>query len=65
MTTAATSTIPVGLADLDMYDATTKQLVWRGTATKALDTKAKPDKQMKNRQKAAEKMLKNYPPKVK
>jgi hypothetical protein len=45
-----------------MYDSTQKELVWRGVATKALDPKAKPDKKQKNMNKAAEKLLKNYPP---
>jgi hypothetical protein len=45
-----------------MYDASRKQLVWRGIASKTLDPKAKPEKQDKNIAKAAQKMLKNYPP---
>jgi hypothetical protein len=48
-----------------MYDLSTKHLVWRGVGEKALDGKAKPDKQAKNAAKAAEKILKNYPPKKK
>jgi hypothetical protein len=47
-----------------MYDPSKKQLVWRGVASKTLDTKAKPDKRQKNLQKAAAKLLKNYPPKT-
>jgi len=62
MTTGTTSTISVGQIDLDMYDPAIKSLVWRGTASKTLDTKAKPEKRMKNLRKAAAKMLKNYPP---
>ena len=46
-----------------MYDSTHKQLVWRGSASKTLDPKAKPDKKQKNINKAVEKLLKNYPPK--
>ena len=65
MTTATTSTLYVGSLALDMYDASKKQLVWRGTATKTLDTKAKPEKRQKNLQKGAAKLLKNYPPKQK
>ena len=45
-----------------MYATSPKTLVWRGTATKTLDTKAKPEKQEKNLQKAMAKLLKNYPP---
>jgi hypothetical protein len=60
--TSTTETIPIGQIDLDMYDPVTKQLVWRGSATKTLDPKAKPEKRMKNLSKAAAKLLKNYPP---
>jgi len=63
MTTGTTSTIYVGQLALDMYQASAKDLVWRGTATKTLDTNAKPEKQQKNLAKAVAKMLKNYPPK--
>jgi hypothetical protein len=62
MTTSTTSTIHVGQVDLDMYDAADKKLVWRGTASKTLDPKAKPEKRQKNLQKGVAKLLKNYPP---
>jgi hypothetical protein len=65
MSTATTSTIPIGALDLDMYDAADKHVVWRCMATKTLDPKANPDKQKKNMAKGAEKILKNYPPKIK
>jgi hypothetical protein len=61
-TTGSTSTIYVGQLDLDMYSSAGKDLVWRATASKTLDPKAKPDKQQKNLTKAVEKLLKNYPP---
>jgi hypothetical protein len=64
-TTATTSTINVGTLALDMYDNATKQLVWRGMASKQLDPKAKPEKRQKNLDKAMQKLLKNYPPKKK
>jgi hypothetical protein len=64
-TTGSTSTIYIGQLALDMYSSTGKDLVWRGTATKTLDPKAKPDKQQKNLTKAVEKLLKNYPPPTK
>jgi hypothetical protein len=63
--TVTTSTILMGQLTLDMYDAAKKELVWRGSATKTLDPKTKPDKRTKSINKAAEKLLKNYPPKVK
>ena len=64
-TTGSTSTIYVGQLALDMYVPAQKSLVWRGTASKTLDTKAKPEKQQKNLAKAVAKLLKNYPPPVK
>jgi hypothetical protein len=64
-TTGSTSTIYVGQLALDMYASNAKSLVWRGTASKTIDTKAKPEKQQKNLDKAVAKLLKNYPPPVK
>jgi len=64
-TTGSTSTIYVGQLVLDMYDSANRDLVWRGVASKTLDSKAKPDKQEKNLAKAVKKLLKNYPPAVK
>jgi len=65
MTTGQTNTIYVGQLALDMYSSKPHTLVWRGAASKTLDTEAKPDKQQKNLAKAVSKLLKNYPPKVK
>ena len=62
ISTSTTSTITVGQVDIDMYDPTAKKLVWRGTATKTLDAKAKPEKREKNLRKGVAKLLKNYPP---
>jgi hypothetical protein len=45
-----------------MYDAAQQKLVWRGTVSKSLDTKAKPEKRQKNLAKAMAKLLKNFPP---
>lgn len=64
-TTGSTSTIYIGSLDLDMYEAAKKDLVWRGSASRTIDPKAKPDKQQKNLTKAVAKLLKNYPPPVK
>jgi hypothetical protein len=64
-TTGSTSTIYVGQLGLDMYDSAKKELVWRGTASKTIDPKAKPEKQQKNITKAVTKLLKNYPPEKK
>jgi len=64
-TTGSTSTILIGQIALDIYDAKADKIIWRGLASKTIDKKAKPDKQQKNLAKAAEKLLKNYPPPVK
>ena len=61
ISTSTTSTITVGQVDIDMYDPTAKKLVWRRTATKTLDLKAKPEKRDKNLRKGVAKLLKNYP----
>ena len=64
-TNSTTSTIYTGQLVLDMYNTADKDLVWRGTVSKTLDPKAKPDKRQKNMNKAMAKLLKNYPPPVK
>ena len=58
-----TSTVPVGILLVDMYDTGKKQLVWRGDAVKTIDLKKDPDKNYKNLQKTMGKLFKNYPPK--
>lgn len=63
MATAQQSTIAIGTLVLDMYDPTTKQLVWTGRATKTLDSSANQQKKQKNLDNAMKKLLKNFPPK--
>jgi uncharacterized protein DUF4136 len=63
MGTATSSTINVGTLALDMYDPSTKKLVWTGRATKTLDPGNSQEKKQKNLDKAMQKLLKNYPPK--
>ena len=63
MGSATQSTINVGSLVLDMYDPTTKQLVWTGTATKTIDPSSSQEKNQKNLNKTMEKLLKYYPPK--
>ena len=65
MGTATSSTINVGTLVLDMYDPTSKQLVWTGQATKTIDPSSNQEKNQKNLNKAMEKLLKDYPPKQK
>jgi hypothetical protein len=62
MGSATSSTISNGSLVLDMYDPTSKQLVWTGTATKTLNPSSNQEKNQKNLDKAMGKLLKNYPP---
>jgi hypothetical protein len=54
--------VPVGALLVEMLDAKTKNVVWRGMATKDLDVDASPEKREQNINKAAEKLFKKYPP---
>jgi hypothetical protein len=63
--TGQTSTIPVGLLFVSLYDAGKKQLIWRGDADKTIDLQKDPNKNYKNLQKAVAKLFKNYPPPAK
>ena len=65
MATATSTNITVGTLVLDMYDPSTKQLVWSGRATKTLDPNNSQEKKQKNLDKAMQKLLKNFPPKQK
>ena len=65
MATATSSTINVGTLVLDLYDPSTKQLVWTGKASKTIDPGSNQEKNQKNLDKAMAKLLKNYPPKQK
>ena len=56
--------ILVGTLAIDIVDASKKEMAWRGLGTKEVDTTAKPDKRDSNISKAVEKIMKNYPPKV-
>jgi hypothetical protein len=64
-TTGQTSTIYTGQLAIDFYDSKNHDLVWRGAASRTIDTKAKPEKQQKNLTKAVAKLLKNFPPPLK
>jgi Domain of unknown function (DUF4136) len=57
-----TSTVPVGMLVVNLYDPARKQLIWRGDASKTIDLKKDPDKNYKILQKAMAKLFKNYPP---
>jgi hypothetical protein len=60
--TATTQEILTGTLVVDLLDAGTKSIVWRGQASGDLDPAAKPDKRDKNINKATAKLFKNYPP---
>ncbi|HEY3039154.1 MAG TPA: DUF4136 domain-containing protein [Pyrinomonadaceae bacterium] len=64
-TTTTSSTIHIGTVNLDIYDVSTKQQIWRGEASKTLGSGKDPNKVQKNLDKAMAKMLKNYPPPLK
>jgi hypothetical protein len=60
--TANTSTINVGTLVLSIYDPAAKQLVWIGAAQHTIDPPKKQDKNQKNLNKGAQKLLKEFPP---
>lgn len=61
--TATTTTYTVGTLVVDMYDARTKELAFRGTAHDTLSDK--PEKNEKKLNKALEKLFDKYPPEKK
>ena len=58
--TTTTSEYLVGTLVVDIYDAKTKALMYRGTATDELSDK--PEKNAKKLQKASDKLFKDFPP---
>lgn len=58
--TTVASEYTVGTLVVDIYNAKSKALIWRGTATDEL--KEKPAKREKQLQKASDKMFKDFPP---
>ena len=65
MGTATSTTINIGTVALDMYDASAKELVWKGQASKTVSSEKDPEKRQKNIDKAMAKLLKDFPPKPK
>ena len=59
---ATSSNIDIGTLVLDMYDPSTKQLVWTGRVSKTLDPSSNQQKNLDRLNKAMAKLLKNYPP---
>lgn len=60
-TTTQAVNYPVGSLVVDLYDAHTKQLLWRGVSSESLSTN--PDKNEKKLDKAVDKMFDHFPPK--
>jgi hypothetical protein len=63
MATTTVDTVHVGTEVVDIFDAKTKKLIFRGTAQGEISDK--PEKNEKKLEKAAEKMFKDFPPKPK
>jgi hypothetical protein len=61
--TTTISTTPVGTLVVDIFDAPSKKLIWRGVSTETLTDK--PEKNEKKLEKAVAEMFKNFPPKPK
>ena len=57
-----TSTTDIGKIVLGLFDPATKQLVWRGSASKALNISNDPNKNFKQLEKAMTKLFRGYPP---
>lgn len=62
MSTSTVNEIPVGNLTIDLVDASKKQMVWRGEASKTLDPSASPETKQKNIDEAVQKMFAGYPP---
>jgi len=57
-----TSTIDVGKLTVGLFDPASKQLVWRGSASKTLNISKDPDKNYRTLEKAMARLFRNYPP---
>ena len=60
--TTTTETYQVGTLVVDMFDANTKALLWRGSSSDTLSNKS--SNNIKNLDKGVQKMFKKYPPKA-
>ena len=60
MATTTVEKVPVGTLVVDIYDTSTKHLVWRGLAHDQLSNK--PDKDTKKLEKAVDKLFDKFPP---
>ncbi|MGC1452308.1 MAG: DUF4136 domain-containing protein [Candidatus Sulfotelmatobacter sp.] len=64
MATATSTTIQIGTLGVDFYDPTTKQLIWRGSATKTLNPSKNAQTNQNRVNQAVAKLLKSFPPKA-
>ncbi len=64
MASATSSTIQIGTLGVDFYDPATKQLVWRGQATKTLNPSKNAQTNLNRVNQAVAKLLKSFPPKA-
>jgi hypothetical protein len=53
--------ILTGTLAVDLIDARTNAIVWRGMASKEIDTKASPEQRERSIHRTAERLFKNYP----
>ncbi len=60
--TARVENIPVGTLVVDLVDTSRKEMVWRGTASRALDRDETPADRMKVTQEAVDKLFEGFPP---
>jgi len=60
--TTTTETYKVGTLVVDLFDAKTKKLLWRGASSDTLSNNS--DKNIKNLDKGVEKMFKQFPPSI-
>jgi len=61
--TTTVENIPVGTLQIDIFDSSTKELIWRGSATDTLSDK--PEKNEKKLEKSIGDMFKKFPPESK
>jgi hypothetical protein len=63
MTTTTVENTPVGTLVVDLFDSSTKKLIWRGTSSETISGKV--DKDDKKLNQDVNNMFKNFPPKPK
>lgn len=64
MANATSSTIQIGTLVVDFYDPASKQLIWRGSASKTLNPSKNAQTNLNRINQAVAKLLKSFPPKA-